>query len=705
MTVRQLLPEGLAEMAPGPRLGAALADLDRRALAGSDLVEVLRARARQLSHEQAQLLAVMAEIGWCDPDAGPDEVARLERLPDENEPLVSAADEIRAALAWTRNAASREYHFAQSLLVRLPAVFAALDAGVICRSKAWLFTELCAELTEEQAQLVAERLLPHAGRLTTGELAARIKRLAIALDPEWAARRYAAAVRDRDVIGYLNEDGTATVTGQRLPADQAAAACARIEDLAKAAKRAGYRGRIGPLRADIYLGLLDGRWSHHSREDIIADLLAQAAQTNQPTPDEQPAPDQSTPDDAPLRATPDDSSVADGAPDDEAPVANAPVANAPDDGALVTDDDPRADDAPEAGGDSGAKEASGGDDGSAAETDTPTTDTSTAGTAGAAARPSAPGTRVGVELWVGLSTLLGHDRHPGGIPGWGAVTAETARALATAQHRAEWRYAITDPDGRLILGGITRRRPSAPEGNGRDSGPGAWPSVAEQGRKPIRGGVVELHIPATRLTELAAHPETCRPWAAVIGDITTQYRNSASHAPDGAGAQNPSARFAGAVLRRHVQIRDRACVYPGCRCPARHADLDHTVDHIHGGTTTEANSGPLCRHDHRLKHEGGWRLRQPVPGNFVWTSPLGRVYHTRPQPITTDLPDPLPRPPVAGPRMGEPRMGEPQYPDDTLAPATHNEHGPIFYRPPPTPDPPPASALAPAGDPDEPPPF
>lgn len=79
----------------------------------------------------------------------------------------------------------------------LPAVFAALDTGAICRSKAWLFTQLCAELTDEQAQVVCERLLPAAAGLTTGELAARIKKLAIALDPEWAARRYASAVQDR----------------------------------------------------------------------------------------------------------------------------------------------------------------------------------------------------------------------------------------------------------------------------------------------------------------------------------------------------------------------------------------------------------------------------------------------------------------------------------------------------------------------------
>ncbi len=85
------------------------------------------------------------------------------------------------------------------------------------------------------AEVVCQRMLPRASRLTTGELAARIKKITIAFDPDWAARRYACAVQDRDVVGYLNDDGTATVTGHQLPTDQAASACARIEDLAKAA--------------------------------------------------------------------------------------------------------------------------------------------------------------------------------------------------------------------------------------------------------------------------------------------------------------------------------------------------------------------------------------------------------------------------------------------------------------------------------------
>ena len=75
VVVRQLIPEGLAEMVPGPELAVVLAGIDVSALIGTDAVEVLGARARQLSHEQAQLLPAMVEVGLCDPDAEPDEVA------------------------------------------------------------------------------------------------------------------------------------------------------------------------------------------------------------------------------------------------------------------------------------------------------------------------------------------------------------------------------------------------------------------------------------------------------------------------------------------------------------------------------------------------------------------------------------------------------------------------------------------------------
>lgn len=62
--------EHLSEMAPGVELAAALALIDRGRLDGGDLVEVMRARVRQIAYEQAQLLADMVAVTdvWREPD-------------------------------------------------------------------------------------------------------------------------------------------------------------------------------------------------------------------------------------------------------------------------------------------------------------------------------------------------------------------------------------------------------------------------------------------------------------------------------------------------------------------------------------------------------------------------------------------------------------------------------------------------------------
>ncbi len=107
---------------------------------------------------------------------------------------------------------------------------------------------------------------------------------------------------------------------------------------------------------------------------------------------------------------------------------------------------------------------------------------------------------------------------------------------------------------------------------------------------------------------------------------------------------DPAARLPNAGLRRHVQMRDRTCVAPGCRRPAHKSDVDHTRDHARGGPTVQANVGPLCLQHHMMKHHDGWTLTQPEPGHFHWRSPLGQQYRTRGEPIAPDLPEPLPGP-------------------------------------------------------------
>jgi hypothetical protein len=198
-----------------------------------------------------------------------------------------------------------------------------------------------------------------------------------------------------------------------------------------------------------------------------------------------------------------------------------------------------------------------------------------------------------------LATLLGLNEHPGEIPPWGYLPATQARHLVADMHTAEWRYLFCDPAGRAIAGGLLRARP------GTNSGPVR--------RDPRRGGIVQIAVPAGLLARI---PDT--------------------------DPRDSSRRTAAAALRRWIELRDRQCVHPCCRAPARTTDQDHRVGYALGGPTVGANLSAPCRHDHRLKDEGGWTMHQPDPGVTVWTSPLGHRYESRRPPVTPAVPTPYP---------------------------------------------------------------
>jgi hypothetical protein len=71
----------------------------------------------------------------------------------------------------------------------------------------------------------------------------------------------------------LDCDGTVTMTAYSLPAEGATAACARVDRLAEETKRAGHRSRVGQIAADVFLGLLDGRFHGLTEDQIVAALL------------------------------------------------------------------------------------------------------------------------------------------------------------------------------------------------------------------------------------------------------------------------------------------------------------------------------------------------------------------------------------------------------------------------------------------------
>jgi hypothetical protein len=261
-------PKDLAAVPAGPKLARLLPRIELRAVPDEQVGGVLAAEYRQLAHQQARAWQAMVEVlqrhRWLE--------VELRLTPDRV--FDSAASEIRAELGLTRRAAERELGYAETV-ASVPQVAQALSAGQLDRTRAIVLAEGCWDLTVEQQATVLKELLPCAGQRTASELADRLRKLAVALDPGWAERRYKQAVRERRVVCYLNQDGSATLSGQQLPADQAAGADARIQALAKAAKRAGAHATMDRLRSELFLGLMDGRFHGMTEQTIIAALRDQ----------------------------------------------------------------------------------------------------------------------------------------------------------------------------------------------------------------------------------------------------------------------------------------------------------------------------------------------------------------------------------------------------------------------------------------------
>ena len=550
-------------MTPGPTLGVLLTSIDFATLAPADRVEVLRARHRQVSHDQAGLLADMYGIAEAVRAAGCGMRGGQ-----------GAIGEVSAALTISARRAELDLDLACVLIGHLPSVFAALHAGQVCWAKAAAFSDWLADLTVEQATTICLDLLPVAPRLTPAQLRERLRRRVLDIDPDHARRRYRDAVRDRGVVAFLDDNGTMTISATGLPADEAARACERLDNLARAVKRAGHRGFMNQIQADVFLGVLSGRFNHMTEAEIIAALLAQHRCEDTDENLAQP--------DYPTRA-------------DQA------------EGPELAD--------------------LGESDSHAMTADQPKTD-QTKPTPWAADKPG-EFVPFGLEIKVGLLTLLGLDQRCAEFTGYGFVPAHIARRTVSNQTRGgQWRFAVTNDHGQLVFDGITTRRPRTDTTTGPPD--------------RCRNGIVELQISTTELSALTAHDH--HGWGRVITDIADQYRHHRYTDPPNPTPittvttlarqhRRDKARLLRGAAARHVHIRDRTCVFPGCRRPARQSQLDHTIDHAHGGPTTANNAGPLCLTHHQWKSLRWWRLTQPQPGHFRWTSPLGCLYYTRSEPI------------------------------------------------------------------------
>ncbi len=183
-----------------------------------------------------------------------------------------AASELEAALVWTRRAAESQLDFATTLVSDYPQLWRALHAGVIDLPKARVITGQTLHLEPDIRDQVVDQVLERAPDQTTGQLAARIRRLAISVDPESAKRRYETGLEERKLTSEANNDGTDNLFGWHLPPGQTRAIMKRINRYALQLKTLGDGRTMDQIRADVFLDLLHGKDLAEGRHRAVVDI-------------------------------------------------------------------------------------------------------------------------------------------------------------------------------------------------------------------------------------------------------------------------------------------------------------------------------------------------------------------------------------------------------------------------------------------------
>ena len=81
--------------------------------------------------------------------------------------------------------------------------------------------------------------------------------------------------------------------------------------------------------------------------------------------------------------------------------------------------------------------------------------------------------------------------------------------------------------------------------------------------------------------------------------------------------------------RQAVHLMSPADVFPFATNTSRSKQIDHTVPYRPGappGQSRIGNYGPMSITHHRIKTHGGWEVRQPLPGIYLWRDRYGATY-------------------------------------------------------------------------------
>jgi Domain of unknown function (DUF222) len=242
----------LDQMQPGPWLAQALTEATGSRcdeLTDSEQIGVLCGWQRQAAWAQAGLAAAALAVA-----RRRDVQAVADRNPHLSEYV---RDEVAVALALTPLSAGRLLAAAAGL-GRLPEVAAALSAGQIDWPKACILTDELSVLDDELARAIATQVLA-AGRLTTSQLRAQLRRAIMAADPDAARRRQKEGRKDTRVEVWDEPSGNNVLAGRELAPADAIAADAQLTADAHWLRRRGAPGTLAELRAAAFMARLSGR--------------------------------------------------------------------------------------------------------------------------------------------------------------------------------------------------------------------------------------------------------------------------------------------------------------------------------------------------------------------------------------------------------------------------------------------------------------
>jgi Domain of unknown function (DUF222) len=218
-----------------------------------------------------------------------------------------------------------------------------------------------------------------------------------------------------------------------------------------------------------------------------------------------------------------------------------------------------------------------------------------------------------VTLTAPLATVARLADRPGELAGLGPVDPWLARdlaAAAAANLKTTWCVTVTDDKGHAIGHGCARPEPTSHAKRAGPGPPGFSFTPASRDGPPRGYGTWRLRTPG--------------PGPGLIVTIDPVTTDPCGHQHEANGHN------AGVRLRHLAQVRHATCTSPVCRRPAAQCDLEHNTPFEVGGRTCLCNTGPKCRHDHRLKQHPKWTVDQLPDGTFRWTTPAGRTYTTEP---------------------------------------------------------------------------